>query len=863
MRQFLLLLFLSPALLFAQLIEDFSDGDFTSNPSWSGDAGNFIVNADRQLQLNATGEGLSYLSTEVNLEGLLEWRLWVRLNFSPSDNNNARIYLVADQENLKEPLNGYFLKLGEGGSNDAIELYRQSGTVEYLITRGTGGLIASSFAIALRIEKTEEGVWTIFTDATGSGEYHFECTGEDPVWLSYSHFGVYCKYTSSNSKRFYFDDIYAGSPILDEVPPELVSVDVPDENRIDLYFSETVDGTSASDISNYSVDQGFGNPIAAGRDMTQKSLVHLIFGQSFGQGKTYNLTAGNVKDLAGNVMQPAIRPFAFYTVQPFDVIITEIMADPDPPVGLPNYEYLEIHNRSGFPIQLEDWVLSIGTTKRVLPKKSLEPGAFLILSSNEAVPHLQPYGDVAGFTSLSIPNTGGTLVLRDKTGAVIHHVSYTDGWYRDAVKKNGGWSLEMIDPTSPCGDAGNWRASIDPSGGTPGRVNSVNGSNPDTTAPGIGKISVTGPSSVRVFFTESTDSLSIASPAKYFVDQGIGNPLSVSLYPPTYKSAGLMFGNDFQEGVVYTLEIEAGIADCAGNATTAPLSVRFAIPALPEKEDIVINEVLSDPRATGTEFVEIYNRSQKIIDLKNIWLATRDKATGEVTSVKETAPDGRLMFPEEYLVLTKDPSLVKSEYFTPNPGGFVAIPSFPAYANTQGTVVLLTPWDLILDEFSYSSEMHFALLTTTDGVSLERINYNRPASDPGNWHSASQNVGFATPGYQNSQFLKSPEAEDEIVITPEIFSPDNDGYNDLLTIACNFSEPGYSVTIRIFDSNGRPVRTLVKNEPAGTGNLFTWDGITDKRNKAPIGIYIIHIEVFNLNGKIRQFKKTAVLGGKL
>jgi hypothetical protein len=159
--------------------------------------------------------------------------------------------------------------------------------------------------------------------------------------------------------------------------------------------------------------------------------------------------------------------------------------------------------------------------------------------------------------------------------------------------------------------------------------------------------------------------------------------------------------------------------------------------------------------------------------------------------------------------------------------------------------------------------MHFSLLNTTDGVSLERINFNRPTTDPGNWHSASQNVGFATPGYQNSQFMLSPEGSDEVMITPEIFSPDGDGFNDILAISCNFAEPGYSVTIRIFDSNGREVRLLARNEPAGTGNVFNWDGTTEKREKAAIGIYIIHVEVFNLSGKVKQFKKTAVLGGKL
>lgn len=863
MKSVIFILILFPVFAFAQLSENFSDGDFTENPAWSGDIERFIVNSSQQLQLNTSGEGTSYLSTPVDLEGLIEWRLWVRLNFSPSDNNNARIYLVADQQNLKEPLNGYFLKLGEGGSADAIELYRQSGTAEYLITRGTNGLIATAFAISIRVVRTEDGEWSVFADPSGGEDYQPQGAGEDQVWQIYTHFGFFCKYTSSNATRFYFDDIYAGSPIVDQTPPQLLSVEVLDQNRIDLYFSESVDEASATNTLNYFADQGIGAPMAAGRDMTQKSLVHLMFGTAFNEGTLYNLTVSNVKDLAGNAIETVTRPFAYYTVQPYDVVISEIMADPDPPVGLPNFEYLELYNRSDLPIQLENWVLSIGSTKRTLPRKVIEPKSFLILTSDDAVPQLQPFGDVFGFSSISLSNTGATFVLREKTGAVVHHVSYTDGWYRDAVKKNGGWSLEMIDPGNPCGASENWRASINPAGGTPGTVNSVNASNPDNSVPSIEKISITGPSSVRVFFTEPMDSLRLVSPAIYLVDQGVGTPLAVNLYPPAYRSVGLSFDHVFEEGIIYSLEVTAGITDCAGNETTTTLNARFAFPSLPDSADVIINEVLSDPRSTGTEFVEIYNRSQKVIDLKSIWLATRNKTTGELTSVNETAPDGRLMFPGEYLVLTKNPDLVKAEYFTPNPGGFVGMSSFPSYANDLGTVVLLTPWEIILDEFTYNSSMHFALLNTTDGVSLERVNFDRPATEPGNWHSAAQNVGFATPAYQNSQFMKAPESGNEVLISPEIFSPDNDGYNDLLSIVCNFAEPGYAVTIRIFDSNGRPVRLLVKNEPAGTGNQFMWDGITDKREKAPIGIYIIHVEVFNLGGKVKQIRKTAVLGGKL
>lgn len=863
MRYLFLFLLLLPATVFSQLSDDFSDGDFTQNPAWTGNSDQFTVNISRQLQLNSAGEGLSQLVTPFTSDGLIEWRIWVRLNFAPSDNNNAKIYLVSDNANLTEPLNGFYLKLGEGGSADAIELYRQSGTVNSLICRGADGLIAAAFAIRVRVLRTEEGAWSVFADPAGGEDFQFQGSGEDSQWYNFTHFGIICKYTSSNATRFYFDDVYAGTPIIDDIPPRLLGIEVTGPNTLDLTFSESVDENTAANVENFIADGGAGVPVASGRDITQKQIIHLLFNNNFEQGKLYNLSVSNIKDLAGNVMENSIKQFAFYDVNAYDILITEIMADPDPPVALPNYEYLELYNRSAFPIQLENWVLSIGTTRRTLPKFILEGGGRVILTSSDALPLFAEFGNIMGFSSISLSNTGASLVLRNQNGSIIHSVTYADTWYRDAVKKNGGWSLEMIDLFNPCGGAGNWRASNNPAGGTPGAQNSVNGIFSDTLKPEIEKISIAGPNDLRVFFTESLDSLSLSSADRYFADQGLGTPVSVFPSAPDYRSVLLAFSAEIAEGQIYTLSVKAGLRDCAGNLTEAELTARFAIPSEPEEMDVVINEVLSDPRATGTEFVEVYNRSEKVLDMKWVWIATRDKTTGEVSSVKETAPDGRLIFPGEYLVLTKNPDVVKREYNTPNPGGFVAMESLPSYSIESGTVVLLTPWQVILDEFTYSSSMHFGLLNSTDGVSLERINYNRPASDRGNWTSASQNSGFATPAYQNSQFMLAPSGSNELQVSPEIFSPDSDGYNDLLAISCVFAEPGYSVTIRIFDSNGREVKILAKNEPAGTGNVFYWDGTNEKREKAPIGIYIIHAEVFNLSGKVKQLRKTAVLGGKL
>jgi len=144
-------------ILEAQFTDDFSDGDFSVNPSWTGTSNSFIVNSAKQLQLNAPVEGIAWLSTASSSVEATEWRFWIKLAFSPSANNFARVYLISDEEDLTGPLNGYYLQFGETGSNDAIELFKQQGTNTTSICRGTNGSIASAFAIRIKVVHKPDG----------------------------------------------------------------------------------------------------------------------------------------------------------------------------------------------------------------------------------------------------------------------------------------------------------------------------------------------------------------------------------------------------------------------------------------------------------------------------------------------------------------------------------------------------------------------------------------------------------------------------------------------------------------------------------------------------------------------------------
>jgi hypothetical protein len=154
-------------------------------------------------------------------------------------------------------------------------------------------------------------------------------------------------------------------------------------------------------------------------------------------------------------------------------------------------------------------------------------------------------------------------------------------------------------------------------------------------------------------------------------------------------------------------------------------------------------------------------------------------------------------------------------------------------------------------------------LHNVEGVSLERIHPDRSSADRTAWHSASSTSGFATPALRNSQFTPGNSRIHNIEVEPAIFSPDNDGIDDVTNISYHFQTPGYMATILIFDAGGRVVRTLVSNELLGSAGSFSWDGLTDDRQKANLGIYIVYFEVFDQSGRVEKAKMTVVLAGRL
>lgn len=864
-RLFACILLLIPTFGFGQFVDDFSDGDFTANPAWGGDVSNFEVDINQQLHLNAPPQSdTSYLSVASGAIDDATWEFFVSYEFNPSSSNLARIYLVSNNSDLTANLNGYYVRVG-GETEDRISIYRQDGSSSTQLITSVDGLVNTDpLRARIRVTRNASADWELLADTAGGVSFTSYGTFNDATYGQSIYSGVWCKYTSTRSDKFYFDDFnVTGNVFVDSDAPIVESVTAISNTEVDVQFNEPVDQVTAETLTNYTADGGLNNPVSVQRDVSDQSLVHLTFLNQFTNGTTYQLTISAVEDLAGNAVATVTEPFIYVIPSQAayrDVVINEFMCDPTPFVGLADAEFVEVFNTSDNFIDLTGWKLGDASSFGTVGAHIIAPGEYALLVATTDAALFAFYPNVVTVTSFpSLNNSGDDIILQDANEVTVDQLSYDLSWYQDELKEDGGYSIEQINPFASCVNATNWRGSSHPLGGTPSAQNAVFDDSPDTVGPSLVGIEILGPQSVQVNLNEALDASGVSA-ASILVEPNL-DVLSAVHVSPSNSSITVTFSSPIDTGVVYSLTI-LGVSDCEGNSQGADSSQTFLLPYDAAAGDFVINEVLFNPYTGGSDYVELVNVTDRPLNLKGWLLANYDEEDG-INSLRLITASNYAVEAGGYVLLTPDTSDVMMNYIQHGIGNFIQA-SLPSYNNDSGTVYLLTVDSLVSERFSYTEDMHFSLLSSVDGVSLERLDAFRDVNDMGNWHSAAQTVGFGTPGLRNSQFFPTNQADGEVSTEPEIFSPfDADGYNDLLNIYYRFSNPGFVATIRIYDSNGRPVRTLASNELLATEGTYTWDGTTDKGEKARIGMYIILFEAFSDSGDKSVHKLSTVLGGNL
>jgi hypothetical protein len=167
-----------------------------------------------------------------------------------------------------------------------------------------------------------------------------------------------------------------------------------------------------------------------------------------------------------------------------------------------------------------------------------------------------------------------------------------------------------------------------------------------------------------------------------------------------------------------------------------------------------------------------------------------------------------------------------------------------------------------VDAVHYYETYHFELLNDVKGVSLEKLNPSLPSGVKSNWHSAAASAGFATPGKQNSQFISLEEHDKTVELSTGIFSPDNDGFDDVLVFSLNAPSAGYITDIFIFNDLGHLVFGNKGNRLFAVKDAFSWNGAGDDEKIVDPGIYMAYVEVYNLEGSKQKYRLPFVVAKK-
>ncbi|MDN3668727.1 lamin tail domain-containing protein [Echinicola jeungdonensis] len=645
---------------------------------------------------------------------------------------------------------------------------------------------------------------------------------------------------------------------LDLSPPKINEVNVINQQKIEINFSEPVDSIMAIIPEHYSIN---GKPPAEINWGKEKHQVFLKPKEKLISGKGYNLIVNGVEDLARNPIQDEEFFFQYTGPNSLDfkaIVINEIMPAPKKENPLPYAEYIEILNPGEDTLDLVGLHLANSKTEVSIPNYKLPPQGYLILANQDDKSAFEPHGPTVGLTSWPRFVNSGDQVKLLQNKVCLDSLAYSEASFGSSSLADDGISLEVVNPYSPCNQSLKLRPSTDPKLGTPGRKNSVFDDTPDLVGPKLLGITVMDSTHLRLDFDETlqpdlTSSNWTISPALEVIQ--------ADFVPTSLTKLVIKVDQLLKEKTLYSLEVK-NIRDCQGNSIQPQFAQgNFQVPSLASKGDILLNEILFHPQSGTPKFVEVYNHSSKFIDLNNWKLANIKEK--KISDREFISTNSLIIEPHSYLVFTESPEELIQVYPKAKKENLIEIPDLPSYPISGGTVILLNPEENIEERMNYNEDLHHELLKDPQGVSLERISPDQEANEPENWHSAAASIGFATPGFKNSHYYPNENKESIVQVSPKIFTPNDPINPPFTTFRYQLPKSGFLANMRIFNTGGHLIKKICQNDILGQSGIYTWDGTNLKGQKVRPGYYILWAEIINLNGEILPIKKTIIVGGKL
>ena len=636
---------------------------------------------------------------------------------------------------------------------------------------------------------------------------------------------------SASSGQITIDDIritYARTPFI-------YTQILQQESEVLLKFSNDLATASVTSVPDGAIETA----------IIQKDSVFITLKQNLCGAYTINVSA--ITDLNGESVSDTSFHFAFYTKPTTNqVVITEIMADPAPAVGLPEYEYVEIYNRSNCSIQCCDLQLIVGEKSYQLPAKILNPQEHMCLVSEKARLLFSDTSHCAFLQSCpSITNSGQTVALEYDT-QTVSSVTFSEQWYQDNFKADGGWALEKIDLENFSESIDNWRVAQNRVGGTPGFSNSVASENADEIQPRIESLQVVDDKTVSLRFSENIDCNTFIANCSFSNDIQIDSIASLNNSLSQYE---LFTSTPLQSHQGYRLVLSEQCADFAGNRFSVNEYIFAKTDSVLQRNSIIINEILFNPISNESDFIELYNNSDSYFDLSNMYLSDNEYFY-QVTEIFCLFP------PHSYAVLSPEAELYRQR--SNCSGSLFISATLPSMPDDAGKILVFNRWEEVIDSLTYSAAWHSPYLADEEGVSLERIQFDLPSHEASSWFSAASSQGSATPGCANSQSYELKKS-DTFRLESDVVTPNGDGENDEILLWSNESERGAVCNVCVCSTNGLLVAKIADNLLLGTNDVIRWNCANAQGKIVSAGIYLIQIELITNGKKSYSEKKTCTI----
>ena len=520
---------------------------------------------------------------------------------------------------------------------------------------------------------------------------------------------------------------------------------------------------------------------------------------------------------------------------------SEIMADPSPSMGLPEAEYIELYNNSDE--ELENVSLFL-TDKRDTIELNIElwkARQYLLLSHKDFRNAWDPnifYLPLNKMISLS--NESDSIFLLDYNKLLIESYQYT---YMQLPKdkREGGYSYSHISDTWDCKSEFVWQASANTLGGSPGKENE------SIDHYTFAHFNLTKAEVIDQYKIECSFSPIIEQTAEIkIIDE---NNAEINFEIKENGRIIIFLKNALKHGEAIDLNIQ--IRNCLGMS----LDTSFLIynKHIPLKNEVLINEILFNPLPGGVDFIEFYNNSDSIIDIKDLIISNLID-TFKIRDIVKINSRYTLIYPSEYRIISLNSETIKSQYFVKNENHLIETSKMISLPDDKGIVGLLNENFELVDILEYNEDYHLKWIEDNEGRSLERKRISQENNFAENWSSATDDVGKASPTYKNSQSVKeSQQKAAEFWLTKDVLLPTRNSNDGQLELNYHIEDDVNLVTVSIFTISGKIVSKIIDRRSVRNTGMMVWDLSVDGKI-IPMGLYILHVESYTEKGTRKSYK---------